>query len=573
VKKRYAIPLAFLAVVGVGYWVYATPPSAPARVILTADEIVTMDPEQPTVDAVLIENGIITDVGALDQLSSSGEVEIRHLDGVLTPGLIEPHTHPIASALLGASLDISSFKYSTRAEIMAALKEAAGKTALTPWLVAYGWDPVALPGLTPPTREELDAISADRPIIILTQMLHDAYVNTAAVDAAGITLQGSLLHETIAIDSVVTKIPPPAPALTELLVRRQFAKYARNGFTTIGVTGAVGRHPDQIGLLKRISTDDSSPLRSFVYLVQRHLDRYVETENPDYALGGDLDFAVLGAKFWVDGSPFTGGAATAEPYDQNTFVNDYLSISPAFKDNILNTAEDLEQRLSDLHQAGYQIALHVQGERAVDAALDAIERLQDAYPMPQLSHRLEHNALITQEQMARAARLNVSLGFFIDHISYYGHVLPNFFGADRMTRYMPVNSAFESGALVTLHGDHPATPIDPINTLRTATTRQSYRGDTVSGLSEAVTAYQAFQAMTINAATQLGLQDALGSIAIGKQADFALFTRNPVTGDLNSIAVKGTWKDGQPVDQRNVSWLKPGLVFSTIGRLLGLSGS
>ncbi|MCP4999683.1 MAG: amidohydrolase [Hyphomicrobiales bacterium] len=543
-----------------GYWVYAMPPSAPKRYILTADTIITMDDANPEVEAILIDDGVISAVGTLDALTLKSDAEVIRKDGVLIPGFIEPHTHPIASAMLGASVDISSIKYSSRSEIMAALKAAADKSALTPWLIAYGWDPVAIPELTPPTREELDAISRDRPILILTQMLHDAYVNTAAVEAAGITLEGSLLHETIAVDSVVTKIPPPATEVTELLVRRQYARYAQGGFTTIGVTGAVGRHEDPVGLLKKISTEPTSPLRTFIYLIQRQLNQHI--------IGGDLDFAILGAKFWIDGSPFTGGAATETPYEQNEFVNDYLNIPAGFKDNILNPADRLEKRIEKLHAQGYQIALHVQGERAVEAALEAIERVQAAHPIPNLNHRLEHNALITKAQMERASRLKVSLGFFVDHVYYYGHVLPKFFGDERMARYMPVNTAFQSGSVVTLHGDHPATPIDALQTLRTATTREARFGDGKTAESEAITRHQALQAMTISAAKQLGQQDMLGSISVGKQADFTALSGNPLTDDLGELEVLGTWRSGQPVDQRAVSWLRPQLIWGALKSML-----
>lgn len=555
-KKCYLFPLIAFGVCFAGYTFYATPPSAPDQYIITADNIVTMDDNMPVAEAVLIENGVITSVGSLAALQSQADVAVIRKTGTLTPGLIEPHTHPIASALLGATLDISSSKYSDRESIMAAIKDAAGKTAITPWLVAYGWDPVALPDLTPPTREELDAISADRPILILTQMLHDAYVNTAAVDAAGITLEGSLLHETIAVDSVVTQIPPPSPAVSELLIRRQYSRYAQAGFTTVGVVGAVGRHQDPVGILKQISTDGNSPLRTFLYLIERH-----QKAN---TIGGNLEFGILGAKFWMDGSPFTGGAATQDPYAQNAFVNDHLNIAVGAQHPVLNPAHVLIKRIEGLHKQGYQIALHVQGERAVEAALDSFEAIQTAHPMPGLHHRLEHNALITEAQIVRAKHLGVSLGFFVDHIFYYGHVLPKLFGETRAARYMPVRSAMDAGAVVTLHGDHPATPINPIQTLISATTRKARTGDIITAPLQRIPAQQALEAMTINAAIQLGKGGDLGSISVGKQADFALWSGNPMHDDLTTIEVRETWKSGNPVDHRAIAWLRPGLIWNAI---------
>ncbi len=555
-KKRYSVPLIVLVGSVAGYWFYAAPPTAPEHYILTADRILTMNVAEPTAEAVLIKDDVITGLGTVEALQAQADVSVIRQEGTLTPGLIEPHTHPIAAALLGATVDISSFKYSDRASIMAALEDAADKTAITPWLIAYGWDPVAIPDLEPPTREELDVIAPDRPVLILTQMLHDAYVNTAAVEAAGITLQGSLLHETIAVDSVVTKIPPASAAVSELLIRRQFSQYANAGFTTIGITGAVGRHQDPVGVLRKLSTEEHSPLRSFLYLIQRHQEAN--------SIGGDLDFGIVGVKFWMDGSPFTGGAATRTPYSQNEFVNDHLNIAAGAQHPVLNPADILIDRIKGLHQAGYQIALHTQGERAIDEALDSIEAIQTAYPMPGLHHRLEHNALITQAQMERAARLGVTLGFFVDHIYYYGHVLPLLFGEERAARYMPVRSAIDAGAVVTLHGDHPATPLNPVQTMISATTRSAREGGFVTARTEAITPQQALLAMTINAARQLGQDAHIGSIVVGKQADFTLWSQNPLEGELLALSVVGTWKAGKPVDHRAVAWLHPALVWQAI---------
>lgn len=555
-KKRYWMPLVVVCSALAAYWFYAKPPSAPARYILTADQIVTMDPALPDVQAILVEDSKIAALGSLAEITAQYDAPFIRHSGTLTPGLIEPHTHPIAAALLGATVDISSFKHTDRASIMAALAEAADKTALTPWLVAYGWDPVALPDLTPPTRAELDALAPDRPVLILTQMMHDAYVNTAAVTAAGITLDGSLLHETEAVNSVVSKLPPPAPAISELLIRRQFAGYAKAGYTTIGVPGAVGRHPDPVGVLRKLSTEDRSPLRSFLYLL--------ETQQPNAPLGGDLNFAILGSKFWMDGSPFTGGAATRTPYAQTRFVNDHLNIPPGRIAPLNYAPQQLLAKLSPLHRAGHQIALHAQGERAIDVALDSFETLQNQHPMPDLHHRLEHNALITREQIERAVALGVSLGFFVDHIYYYGHVLEQMFGEARSARYMPVRAAFDAGVVTTLHGDHPAVPLNPVQSMISATTRTAKQGGFVTAPTQAISANQALQAMTISAAAQLGQAADLGSISLGKQADFALWTGNPLTQNLAGLSVDKTWKAGQPVDQRAVAWLRPALLWQAL---------
>ena len=199
-----------------------------------------------------------------------------------------------------------------------------------------------------------------------------------------------------------------------------------------------------------------------------------------------------------------------------------------------------------------------------------IEHIQTVKPTPTLNHRLEHNALITKEQMARAADLGVSLGFFVDHIYYYGHVLPQLFGSNRSNRYMPIKSAIESGAIVTLHGDHPATPVNAVQTLKSATARASRIGAEKLAPKEAISPSDALKAMTLNAAIQLGQEKTLGSITIGRQADFTLFSGDPLVENLDTIVPLATWKAGQPVDTRAVSWLKPPLIWKAALSFLGL---
>lgn len=553
------------------------PASAPDDYILSGGTILTMDPGMPKVEAIAVSDGIITGRGTLIRMREDHPgSEVIDLDGqTLLPGLIEPHTHPIASALLGAVVDVSGFTYSNRAEIMAALADAGDGLALTPWLIAYGWDPVAVADLAPPSLAELDSIAPERPMIVLTQMMHEAFVNTAALKAAGISMEGEpethhgvlrdaeghptgVLRELDAINAVLGEVPPAADPVVELLLRRQYAAYAKAGYTTVGITGAVGRHADPAGLLKRIS-GPASPLRSFLYLLPEQLERL--------PLGGDADFSVLGAKFWMDGSPYTGGAASSEPYEDTELTNKRLGIPHRHMAGLALDGDAFASEVLRLHELGYQIAVHAQGERAIEAALSAIAAAQTTMPRPGLHHRIEHNALITRDQIRRAGELGVSLGFFIDHIYYYGDALPQLFGPERADRYMPMGWAVEEGVVTTLHGDHPATPLGALRSLRSATTRLSRSGDTLTAAAQAIPIEAALVAMTRDAAEQLGQDAQIGSLEVGKFADFTVFSGDPTLVEpehLAELQVTQTWRNGQPVNTGISSWLKPGLVVAAL---------
>lgn len=575
-KKRYWF-FGAVIVAGAAAVLLLRPASAPDEYIVSGGTILTMDADAPEVEALAVSHGVITGTGDLQDLQDSHPgLKVMDLHGqTLLPGLIEPHTHPIASALLGAVVDVSGFTYANRADIMAALEGAGEAMALTPWLIAYGWDPVAVTDLAPPTLEELDRISPERPMIVLTQMMHEAFVNTAALKAAGISMEGEpedrhgvlrdadgrptgVLRELDAINAVLGFVPAAADPVVEILLRRQYAVYAKAGYTTIGVTGAVGKHPDPVGLIQRIS-GHSSPMRSFVYLLPEQLDRF--------PLGGDAEFSILGVKFWMDGSPFTGGAASDAPYENTELTNERLGIPHSHMAGLAMDEDAFASEVMRLHRLGYQIAVHVQGERAVDAALSAIEAAQNEMPRPDLQHRLEHNALITRDQIRRARELGVSLGFFIDHIYYYGDALPQLFGADRANRYMPMRWAVDESVVTTLHGDHPASPVGPLRSLRSATTRLSRSAGTQTAPEQSISIEAALMAMTLNAARQLGQETLIGSLEVGKLADFTVLSGDPTSvepDNISDLEVTGTWKNGQPVSTGMMSWLKPGLVAAAL---------
>jgi len=554
-------------------WYLLRPERVASQLILTGGQILPMATatEVPGPEAVLVQDGVITAVGTLAPLQESG-APVHDLAGrVLTPGLIEPHTHPIATALLGAVVDVSGFRHTSRAEVMQSLAQAADATALTPWLVAYGWDPVAIADLSAPTLAELDEIAPERPLVVITQMLHEVFANTAAMRASGISLATSeagephgiirdaqgratgAFRELEAVNAVLGAMPAADPAVVELLVRRAYVSYAKAGYTTIGITGAVGKHPDPVGLLRHIGTRDA-PLRAFLYLLPH--------QGKD--LGGNDDFRVLGTKYWMDGSPFTGGAAFAEAYEHSDLTSERMHIPHGHLGPVNHEPGDFSATVAELQGQGHQIAVHAQGERAIDQVLDAFEA---AAPNPGLAHRLEHNALITPAQIERAKALGISLGFFVDHIYYYGDALPDIVG-DRADRYMPVGAAMRAGVVTTLHGDHPATPIDALRTLRTAVDRHSVSGDTITAPDQAITRYEALSAMTLQAAKQLGQQDLIGSIEVGKRADFTLFNGNPLTTDWQALSVAATWKDGQPTQTGLGGWLRFGPAFAAIKSML-----
>lgn len=555
-------------------YLHLSPISVGNTLVLTDGKIVTMaDGEAPAdVEALLVINGRIAGLGSRGEMIQRGgdDAQIVLLEGAtLMPGWIEPHTHPIASALLGTAIDVSGFNFSSRGQVMAALREGARGFQPTPWTIAFGWDPMIISDLTPPSLQELDAIAPDRPLVIVAQMLHDAYVNTAALEAAGIDRQtpdpangefvrdaeGELtghLREVGAIDAIIAAMPAPEHGAIRLVLNLEYGAYARAGYTTVAAMGSVGRSERPLELFEELAANPDVPVRLVAYAAPERL-----TEQSAPQVTPNRRYSLRGVKFWMDGSPFTGGAAFREPYEENRLTTERLQLEPGWLAPLMHEEAAFEEQFGDFHRRGFQISVHTQGERAVDRVLDVAERVLSKTPRPDHRHRLEHDALITRDQLARAAKLGFTTSFFIDHVYYYGQRIPELLGSERAARYMPVAWAADLGLRPSLHSDNPATPINALRVLKTATTRQprDLRLAPVAP-TQALTVEQALRAITIDAAWQLGIEDQVGSIEIGKAADFVLLSKNPLDTKpekLDQIRILGTWIDGHPVDARKTT--------------------
>ncbi len=569
ISRRFAVSLAATAVAIIAALLIATtPPTAPFELIFTGGDILTMDGSRPSAEALLVRGGRIVAIGdTAGVLGAAGADAVRvDLKGrTLMPGLIEVHTHPLAAALLAATVDVSGFTHDSRLEILRTLRTAAAGFSWTPWTLAFGWDPVMVDDLEPPTLAELDEIAPDKPMVVLTQMMHDAYLNSAALRAAGIErdtpdpiggefvrdASGALtgtVREVPAIERVLSSAPKAPTGVTELLLSLQYGRYARAGYTTLGVLGAVGRVDDPVGTIAALSANPRVPVRTIVYRRAADFDAGAPTEPAE-----NDRFRLRGVKLWIDGSPFAGGAATAEPYRDTALSRTRLGLAAGHRGALNYEDDELERTFERYHTEGRALAFHVQGERAVDQVLDVAERVLARSPPADSRHRLEHNALITEAQMQRALGLGFTLSFFVDHVYFYGHRLPELFGVERTARYMPLGSARRLGHRATIHTDNPATPIAPFRAVRTAVLRTPARGGTPVAPKEAVSVAEALRAVTVDAAWQLGLDDEVGSLAPGKAADLVILSRNPLQTapeKLTDIEVVQTYLAGMPVDAR-----------------------
>ena len=551
--------------------------------IFIGGDIITVDDKNPEAQAIAVHNGKIQAIGSeTEVLKYEGYyTEVIDLKGnTLMPGFIDIHTHPILSAKTAETIDVSGFNHKNQAEVMESLKKGIEEKGSGEWVIAFGWDPAILRNLEAPTLKELDQMAPENPLFIIAQTLHSGFANSLALEEAGINkytpnpeggyfdkdengeLTG-LIVEVGAMTKIADATPKYPRAAYLYLLTKQMGTYSKAGYTTIVAPGLQPIIPKHIQSLQDVAEHPNSPVRVFTYPLFNRLEKTHFKPSQ-----GNQKFKVLGPKFWIDGSPYAGGMAMNEPYLDNEFTRNKLGIKFGKKGHLTYDDERLFFLIEKFHKEGWQIAAHIQGERAAKQFLDAVEEAQQIFPRNDYRHRMEHNALVTSEQLRRAFRLGVTPSFYIDHIYYYGDALKEVIvGPKRAARFMPVNSSKKAGHRFTLHTDSPSSPIGVLRMMRVAVTRKTRSGKYVLGHDEKITVNDAIKAVTINAAWQIFEEDTRGSLEVGKLADFTVLSRNLKKippEEWKSVEIVGTYLAGEPTVNEGLSWRKINLMIQTI---------
>jgi predicted amidohydrolase YtcJ len=546
---RFLATLAFAAISA------CTPPPGPDH-IFRGGPILTVDANHRVVQAIAVRGNVITAVGTEAEVlaTRTDHTEVHDLGGrTLMPGFVAAHEHPTLSAVFGGTVDVSGFTRHSSTEVWGTVREAIAKTPKGEWVYAMGVDPILVPGLQMPTRRILDAIAPEHPLVMVAQTMHSYWANSKALAAAGLTRDtpdpgnGSFYgrDENGELTGFIAEGAAAKPLLTELRKPwRMIERYTEtldglleHGFTTVTSLGYTVPP-----LLARYAASDrlKPRIRQFFFLAKDDLDYLPET--PDRT---NNTLRIQGVKLWHDGSPYTGSMVLQEPY-LDTPLSQALGIAPNSRGEPVTPTAQLAEEIRRYSAKGWPVAIHSQGDLSSREVIHALAEVPDNPDLP--PRRLEHCLLLPKSLMPRLASLRVSPSFHINHLYYYGDALADsLLGPERTARILPVKSAFDAGLRPTLHADSPMFPAEPFSLMRTAILRQT-RGGRVIGADEQLTIEQALEAMTINGAYQLGVDDRLGSLEVGKLADFQVLTANPLDTpaprlpDIRTIEV---WMDGR----------------------------
>ena len=538
-----------------------------ADTIFFGDNIVTMDPDQPTVEAVAVRGETIVAAGSIDEVMAleGGSTRVVDLgDQALVPGFIDAHGHFMGAGRAEVSLglhpppvgDVSNID-----DLVQKIRQWIEDNEIPAGepVVGRGYDDSLLEEGRHPTRYDLDRASTDHPIALTHVSGHLRAVNSAALAASDITaatedpegghirrVEGSREPNGVLEEGAGGVIVggyagfDPGGDIDDLL-RRTIDVYLGHGTTTIQNGG--GTSPEQVAAWRALAEREPFDGDLAVFTrVEAILDGELEYE-PTYTNG----IRVAGVKFMLDGSPQGRTAWVTEPYNEGPpgAPADYRAYGAGNA-----AAGTYKPGAAALIERGVPYLAHANGDAAMDLHLDGVEEaIADMDEAPDHRSVIIHAQLMRADQLDRAAELGVVPSFFAAHTFFWGDWHVRSFGEDRGTNVSPARWAIDRGVNFTIHNDASVVPPHMMRLVSIAVNRKS-RSGRVLGPDQRLTVQEALHAVTLGAAYQYFEEDTKGSITAGKQADLVILGENPLTSDpaeLEHIPIVETFSRGRSV--------------------------
>ncbi|MFT5137970.1 MAG: putative amidohydrolase YtcJ [Arenicella sp.] len=535
----------------------------PAATIYTNGDIVTMDTQGPTAQAVAIRDGKIIAVGDRKEVQAlaGNNTQLIDLDGgTLLPGFIDAHGHITYTALNLAAANVSSPPVGTAnkvADVVELLKVHAANTEPESWVIGWGYDDSLLAEKRHLTRADLDQVSTTRPVAIRHVSGHFVSCNTPCLAVAGVNAQtldpaGGIIRrleggkepdgvlEESAMALLVPVFPKPSKQQRLELIKAAQTYYASFGITTVQDGAAQA---DEIELLREAAQSQLLQLDIVAYPYAPYLGERLSEfpSSSDY----ENHFRIGGIKLVLDGSPQGKTAWMTQPYlhpphGQKEGYAGYATL----KD------EQVQSFVDRAFESSTQVLAHANGDAAADQLIKVITAANAEQGKADRRTVMIHAQTVREDQIDSMLEQGINPSYFSAHTFYWGDWhRDSVFGVERASRISPLRSSADKGLRYTTHNDTPIVPPDMMRLLWASVNRVTRSGQ-VLGEAQRATVGEALKSITIDAAYQYFEEDRKGSISVGKMADFVVLDKNPlkVAPDaIKDIAVLQTIKDGVAV--------------------------
>lgn len=544
-----------------------TAASQQADTIYNNGTIITINDTAPTAEAVAVKDGKILAVGTKeDVLKTKGDAtKLVDLGGkTMLPGFVDSHGHSYMIGLQASTANLLPPPDGTGkdlASLQALLtdwaennKEVVKKVG---WIAGFGYDNSQLAENRHPTKEDLDKVSTDIPVIIIHQSGHLGVGNSKALELAGITAQtenpkGGVFQrkegskepngvcEEYAFFMLVGKLASNFDnPINDALVLEGTKLQASFGYTTAQEGRAMGAG---LAAMERVADSGELPIDLVAY------PDVLEVEDPKPSMEYKNGYRVGGVKLTIDGSPQGKTAWLTKPY--------FVPPPGQPKDYVGYAAVDEETTFAAVDKAyanGWQILCHGNGDAASDRFIAAIRKAKAKHPDVDNRPVLIHGQVLREDQVDALKELDIFPSLFPMHTFYWGdYHRDSVLGPERAPNISPTGWVLKRGMMFGSHHDAPVALPDSMRILSATVTRKTRTGK-VLGPEHCVPVATALKALTIWPAWQHFEEDSKGSIEVGKLADFVVLSDNPLEIDedkLADIKILRTIKKGESIYER-----------------------
>jgi hypothetical protein len=545
-----------------------------ADLALKGGAIYTVDGSRSWAEAVAIRDGRITFVGTDKDLEAhiGPDTRVVNLKGrMLIPGFQDAHIHPISAGVKASSCDLNGLdvndlaaaaikRRETVERYVAAIKLYADTHPDEAWITGGGWLMSAFGPGALTSRKLIDAVVPDRPVLLWSTDGHTAWVNSKALELAGVTDEtpdppgGRIDRDSqgVAIGSLqegaAGLVSAVMPATTDAQLQKGL-RYAVKLLNSYGITAIQDASVDEPDLKAYQAVDASGELSlrvvtSILWDRDKGLEQIADIKRlrAQYTAGHVVAGTV---KIFQDGVMENYEAAMLEPYLMPGNVRGTSLIDP----------ERLKEIVTRLDAENFQVHFHAIGDAAIRQTLDAVEAARKANGDLGHRHHIAHLELIDPADIPRFRELGVVANFqplwaFAD--SYITDLTIPFIGPKRSNWLYPIGSVHRSGGVVAFGSDWSVSSPNPMEEIEVAVTRMGALGETKTPFlpDERIGLPEAIAAFTINAAYVNRHETETGSIEVGKLADLAILDRNLFAipaGEISDAKVLVTLFEGKAV--------------------------
>jgi len=568
----YRVTIVFSALILTACQPSVVPDASHADLVFTNGTIYTVDSKTPWAEAVAVKDGEIIYVGGNDGAKRwiDENTKLQDIKGkMLLPGFIDSHAHPVSGGAYVRSLSLDTF--SNPQGWLQQIAEFAKQNPDAQVLFGYGFLASAF-GENGPTSKMLDSVVSDRPVFLMDEGFHGGWGNTKAVELLGINKNtpdpapgfsyykrdkngqpsGYFLEGTasLAIDKLAI-ITSESVALGTTDVIQIMNSY---GITSVFDAGALDVDSMQVDVLNKITEQGNMSIRyigSHMIASTEGMETAVEITTSKKAASQNEKYQISMLKIMNDGTVEGKTAGMNEDYQGE----------PGNRGETVFTQEQLNDLVKQASSKNIDIHIHALGERTITESLNAIEEARSNNSKSTSRYTICHVQVITDDDVKRFAELRVIAQSTPLWASFdeYGKA---FVSDDQFHRYFRFNSLKEAGVKMSFGSDYPASGagtlgMSPIYNMEVGHTRQSVGKPNAAiqpNKSERLDIATLIKGYTLDGAYQLHLEDEIGSIAVGKKADFVLLDKNlfeVAPYEIHKVEVLQTIMDGKTV------YLKP----------------